>query len=221
MTGVKNMNAETDIRKKLSYSSFTIDRVRKQFGIRLGLKELFNDVEPVPPSDFLRTVLRRSSSLFLFSEKARSEFIIAPVLLEIREILNQRISIYSGMSLDVSPEEGLQGICDFIITGTPPFPTVQSPLVMIVEAKRNAVEEGLGQCAAEMIAARRLNQEDEQPYTTVYGCVTTGELWQFLQLDEDRNLLIDPAKVYIEHIDRILGILSAMGSSAVKNQIEK
>ncbi len=215
------MNAETDIRKKLSYSSFTIDRVRKQFGIRLGLKELFNDVEPVPPSDFLRTVLRRSSSLFLFSEKARSEFIIAPVLLEIREILNQRISIYSGMSLDVSPEEGLQGICDFIITGTPPFPTVQSPLVMIVEAKRNAVEEGLGQCAAEMIAARRLNQEDEQPYTTVYGCVTTGELWQFLQLDEDRNLLIDPAKVYIEHIDRILGILSAMGSSAVKNQIEK
>jgi len=213
------MNEETE-QKKLSYSAFTMDMVRKKFNIRLALKQLFDDAEPVLPSDFLRTVLHRSSSLFLFSEKARSEFIIAPVLLEIREILNHTVSIYSGMRLDVSPEEGLQGICDFIITGTPPFPTVQSPLIMLVEAKRNSVEEGLGQCAAEMIAAHRLNQEDELPYSTVYGCVTTGELWQFLQL-EDKNLLIDPAKIYIEHIDRILGILLTMGRSAVKNQIEK
>ena len=220
MKKVKDMNEETDTQKKLSYSAFTMDMVCKKFNIRLALKELFDDIEPVPPSDFLRTMLRRSGSLFLYSEKARSEFIIAPVLLEIREILNHTVSIYSGMRLDVSPDEGLQGICDFIVTGTPPFPTVQSPLIMLVEAKRNAVEEGLGQCAAEMIAAHRLNQEDELSYSTVYGCVTTGELWQFLQL-EDRNLLIDPTKIYIEHIDRILGILLTMGNNTVKNKIEK
>ncbi len=214
------MNGETDTHKNLSYSAFTMDMVCKKFNIRLALKELFGDVEPVPPSDFLRTMLRRSGSLFLYSEKARSEFIIAPVLLEIREILNHAVSIYSGMRLDVSPDEGLQGICDFIVTGTPPFPTVQFPLIMLVEAKRNAVEEGLGQCAAEMIAAHRLNQADELSYNTVYGCVTTGELWQFLQL-EDTNLLIDPAKIYIEHIDRILGILLTMGNSFVKNKIGK
>jgi len=220
MKKVKDMNEETDTQKKLSYSAFTMDMVCKKFNIRLALKELFDDIEPVPPSDFLRTMLRRSGSLFLYSEKARSEFIIAPVLLEIREILNHTVSIYSGMRLDVSPDEGLQGICDFIVTGTPPFPTVQSPLIMLVEAKRNAVEEGLGQCAAEMIAAHRLNQEDELSYSTVYGCVTTGELWQFLQL-EDRNLLIDPTKIYIEHIDRILGILLTMGNNSVKNKIDK
>jgi len=220
MKKVKDMNEETDTQKKLSYSAFTMDMVCKKFNIRLALKELFDDIEPVHPSDFLRTMLRRSGSLFLYSEKARSEFIIAPVLLEIREILNHTVSIYSGMRLDVSPDEGLQGICDFIVTGTPPFPTVQSPLIMLVEAKRNAVEEGLGQCAAEMIAAHRLNQEDELSYSTVYGCVTTGELWQFLQL-EDRNLLIDPTKIYIEHIDRILGILLTMGNNTVKNKIEK
>jgi hypothetical protein len=209
---LKNMNDEIDIQKKLSYSAFTMDMVCRKFNIRLSLKGLFDNVEPVPPSDFLTTILQRSGSLFLYSEKARSEFIIAPVLLEIREILNHTVSIYSGMRLDVSPDEGLQGICDFIITKTPPFPTVQAPLIMLVEAKRNAVEEGLGQCAAEMIAAHRLNQEDELPFSKVYGCVTTGELWQFLQL-EDKNLLIDPTKIYIEHIDRILGILLAMGNS--------
>ncbi|MBF0100974.1 MAG: hypothetical protein HQK77_08710 [Desulfobacterales bacterium] len=203
------MNEEIE-QKKLSYSAFTMDMVRKKFDIRLTLKKLFDDVELVQPSDFLKTVLRRSSDLFLYSEKARSEFIIAPVLLEIREMLNHSISIYSGMRLDVSPEEGLQGICDFIITGTPPFPSVQAPLIMLVEAKRNAVEEGLGQCAAEMIAAHRLNQEDKLLYAPVYGCVTTGELWQFLQLN-DKNLLIDPTKIYIEHIDRILGTLLRIG----------
>lgn len=140
------MNDETDTQKKLSYSAFTMDMVCRKFNIRLSLKGLFDNVEPVPPSDFLTTILQRSGSLFLYSEKARSEFIIAPVLLEIREILNHTVSIYSGMRLDVSPDEGLQGICDFIITKTPPFPTVQAPLIMLVEAKRNAVEEGLGQC---------------------------------------------------------------------------
>lgn len=213
--------SEAEIKnQKLSYSAFTIEMVCKKFGISLSLQNLFNDITPVTPSNFLRETLRRSADLFLLSEKARSEFIVAPVLLEVRELLKHTISIYSGARLDVAIEEGLQGVCDFIITRTPPLPIIQAPLIMLVEAKKNAIEEGLGQCAAEMVAAQRLNQEQGLSHNLIYGCVTTGELWQFLKLN-DKNLLIDPTKIYIEHIDGILGILLKMsGSPASPNLSE-
>lgn len=204
---------EPSAQKKLSYSAFSLDMVLRKFALHLSLHPLFPEMIPVPPSEFLQQSLYRAADLSLLSEKARSEFIVAPILLELRELLHHDISIYSGVRLDVAPDEGLQGICDFIITHTPPFPTIQSPIIVLVEAKKNAIEEGLGQCAAEMIAAQRLNQEDRNPpiSTSVYGCVTTGELWQFLHLD-DKELCIEPAKIYIEHIDKILGTLLKISS---------
>ncbi|MCP4399173.1 MAG: hypothetical protein GY801_17965 [bacterium] len=56
-----------------------------------------------------------------------------------------------------------------------------------------------------------MNQEERPEQTIVYGCVTTGELWQFLQLEE-QELKLDPQKIYIEHIERILGIFVNIGS---------
>jgi hypothetical protein len=201
-----------EIPKKLSYSTLSLDMVRKRFSISIALQDLFSDIAPVSPSDLLKTTLQRAADLSLLSEKARSEFIVAPILLEVREALHHTISIYSGVRLDVSPEEGLQGVCDFIIAKSPPLPTLQAPLIIMVEAKKNDIEEGLGQCAAEMIAAQRFNQEEDPNNTLIYGVVTTGELWQFLQL-EDKNLHIEPTRIYIEHIDKILGILLKMGAS--------
>lgn len=198
---------------KRSYSAFSLDMVRKEFDIRLSLHPLWPDVMPCPPSELLRMTLQRAADLSLLSEKARSEFLVVPILLEARELLQHRISIYSGVRFDVSPDEGLQGVCDFIITQTPPFPTIQSPIVVMVEAKRHAIEDGLGQCAAEMVAAQRVNQEEHSERSIVYGCVTTGELWQFLQL-EQHELRLDPQKIYIEHIDRILGILVNIGAAS-------
>ncbi len=196
--------------RKMSYSAFSLEMVRKKFQITLSLQPLFENVAPIPPSEFLKTALQRASDLAVISEKARAEFIVAPILLEVREVLQHAISIYSGVRLDVAPEEGLQGVCDFIITRTPPFPTVQAPLLVLVEAKRNIVEEGLGQCAAEMVAAQRVNQEEPQGPRIVYGCVTTGEIWQFLRLT-GQELAIDPTKIYIEHIDKVLGVLVRTG----------
>lgn len=198
-------------RKNLSYSTISLDMVRKAFGIKLSLQKLFDDVPPVEPTDLLQKYLQRAATISLISEKARSEFIVAPILLELKEILKNTISIYSGIRLDVSPDEGLQGICDFIISKSPPLPILQAPLIVMVEAKKNDIKSGLGQCAAEMVAAQRFNQEDDQDNTLVYGCVTTGELWNFLKL-EDKELMIEPDKIYIEHIDRILGNLVKMAS---------
>lgn len=196
---------------RLSYSMFSLDLVRRRFGLEIVLQQFFPDNPAIVPTDLLRASLARASTIALISEKARSEFIVAPILLETKEYLQNTISIYSGIRLDVAPAEGLQGVCDFIVSKAPPLPTLQAPLIMMVEAKKNDIEEGLGQCAAEMVAAQRFNQGEVQQSSTVYGCVTTGELWQFLKLSHN-TLYIDPEKVYIEHVDKILGMLVRMAS---------
>ena len=143
----------------------------------------------------------------LVSEKARSEFIVAPVLVFISEALEQPVSVYSGVSFNVEPARGLKGVCDFILSKSPPLPTVQAPvLMMMVEAKKNDVEEGIGQCAAEMVAADIYNRAAGNDTETVYGCVTTGEAWQFLQLTANR-LTIDQSRYFIDNTAKILGVM--------------
>lgn len=192
-----------------SYSAFTLDYIHKHLGFITQMQTLFINIEPITPSEFLYTALQRTESLALSSEKARSEFLIAPILLEVRAYLSSNINIYSGIRFDVTPEEGLQGVCDFIISKSIPVPILQAPLLLIVEAKKNDIDEGLGQCAAEMIAAQRFNHTEGLPDSTVYGCVTTGELWQFLSLQAE-IICIDPHRLFIENTNKILGMLIKM-----------
>lgn len=101
---------------KLSYSSLSLDYVRRQFGLTMKLSAIFHEVAPISPSTWLESSLRRAGPVALISEKARSEFLVAPILLEVKAILEDKVSIYSGIRFDVSSDEGLQGICDFIIS---------------------------------------------------------------------------------------------------------
>ena len=146
--------------------------------------------------DWLHVTLEKGLPIALGSEKARSEFIIAPILLTVRDENQNRIAIYSGQRLDSDPSVGLVGECDFILTNAPALPIIQAPIISIVEAKKNDIESGLGQCAAQMVGAQRVNQREGTGIDTVYGCVTTGETWQFLRLAAT-TLTIDSERYYI------------------------
>jgi hypothetical protein len=157
--------------------------------------------------------LARGTRLALLSEKSRSEFIVVPVLLAARELCGDRLAIYSGQRLDVDPGRGLVGECDFILAVGPAVPPLRSPIATVVEAKKNDVEAGLGQCVAQMVAARAFNAEAGRPATPVFGCVTTGETWQFLRLDGPAALL-DRRRYYLDDVGAILsavlGIVEAV-----------
>lgn len=49
------------------------------------------------------------------------------------------------------------------------------PLLMIAEAKKNDFNQGWAQCLAELIAAQKLNQNQQ----SIYGIVTDGKYWEF------------------------------------------
>lgn len=202
-------STQTKSKRHPSYGDLSFDDVRKQFNLTVARPSLFERIELLEPSQWLREVLEEGVEMSVVSEKARSEFIVAPILLYIREIHHRKISIYSGVKFDVAPERGLRGICDFIVSKGPVLPTVQAPALIMVEAKKNDIEEGLGQCAAEMIAAQIFNREEGNEIPSIYGCVTTGESWQFLRLT-DTHLELDKQRYFLVKIQEILGILNTI-----------
>lgn len=189
----------------MPYTDFTLDAIRQLFSIHIQTTSLFTQVTAATVPLWLTQTLEKGMPFALGSEKARSEFIIVPILLTLRDMSQQKITIYSGQRLEGDPSHGLVGECDFILTTAPPLPIIQSPIISIVEAKKNDIEVGLGQCAAQMIGAQRFNQRDHTGITTIYGCVTTGEAWQFLRLTID-TLDIDSERYYINEVGVILAL---------------
>ena len=193
----------------MSYTDFTLDTMPDLFHLVIQQASLFPNPLPIAAPQWLSETLERGLPLALVSEKARSEFIIAPILLALRELSGNRVSIYSGQRLDGDLQQGLVGECDFIVTNTLPLPIIQSPIISLVEAKKNDIESGLGQCAAQLVGAQRFNQRHETPIEIIYGCITTGEVWQFLKL-AGTHLVIDSDRYYINEMKIILGILCAI-----------
>ncbi len=191
------------------YTDFSLGNALRVFHLAITQNALFPNMQPQEVPAWLRATLDRGLPLALNSEKARSEYIVAPILLALRELSGNRFAIYSGERMDVDAELGLVGECDFILALTPPLPVIQSPIACLVEAKKNDIESGLGQCVAQMIGAQRLNLLDNTGIDTIFGCVTTGETWQFLRLTES-VLTIDSARYYIVELEKILGALLAV-----------
>jgi hypothetical protein len=196
------------ITQSMPYSNFTLERAINQFDLQLTEADFVPDVPRVVPSAALSTMLEGMTlGITPGSEKARSEFIIAPVLLEVWNLLERQISIFSGVEFTVDPSQDLTGICDFLISRSPIQSIVEAPVVVIIEAKKGDINAGLGQCLAEMVAAQHFNARKPRPITTIYGTVTTGTNWRFLQI-ESTQVTIGRQEYSLFPIEHLLGILT-------------
>lgn len=196
----------------MAYSNFTLPAARAAFQLKeVDIAGLFSDIEPVTPSELLTSILARKIPLAtaIGTEKAKSEMIVADVLVELREQLDHRISLFSGIDFNVDDELGLTGVCDFVISLSPVQFDLEAPIIVLVEAKNDNLEIGLGQCVAEMVAAQHFNVEQGNEIPRIYGATTSGVLWRFLKL-EGQELQIDMLPYQIERCDKVLGILSSM-----------
>jgi hypothetical protein len=194
----------------MSYSEFTtLDKVQKIFNLSITEDQnLFADTKGVNVSDYLQQTLKEYLPLAtaINTEKARSEFLIAPVLAELRRQANYQISLFSGTDFDVDKEKGLSSYCDYIISCSKEQYFIDRPVVAIVEAKNENIKGGLGQCIAEMVAAQIFNKNQEHLLAGIYGVVSTGTVWKFLVL-KDNLVLIDSQEYYINEVDKVLAIM--------------
>ncbi len=193
----------------MSYSNFTLAKVKADFGLTVDeTQNLFADTEVIKPSEIFTVILQDYIPLAtaIGTEKARSEFLIAPILSEVRRQLNNQISLFSGTDFNVDIEKGLIGYCDFLLSASREQFFINAPVMTIVEAKNENIIGGLGQCVAEMLAAQLFNQRQEKEVPVIYGAVTTGTIWRFITFRE-HNVCIDLVEYYINQPDKILGIL--------------
>ncbi|MFM7561190.1 hypothetical protein [Cylindrospermopsis raciborskii] len=195
----------------MSYSNFSLDKIEDQLGINIQeCPYILKDVQPQPVSDRLKDTLEYNLPLALEigTEKARSEMIIAPILIEVRRTLGSEISLFSGREFNIDYKLGLTGFCDFLVSRSPSQLIIKAPAVIIVEAKNDNIQSGLGQCIAQMYAAQIFNQSHNASINAVYGSVTTGTNWKFLQL-VDKVVSVDVNEYFLNDLSLILGLLRA------------
>jgi len=193
----------------MSYSQFSLETVEQAFGLSIIEKlDIFTAIPEVPISNFLKQCLEYNTPLALeiATEKARSEMIIAPILIELKQQFVSKISLFSGREFNVDSQQGLIGYCDFIITKSPSQLLIKSPVAVIVEAKNDNIQSGLGQCIAEMVAAQIFNQRQDRGNGWIYGAVTTGTNWKFMRLLA-AVVEIDPNEYFLNNINKLMGIL--------------
>lgn len=161
----------------MAFSNFTLPAAVDQFGLTMTSQSLFGDVPPVDAGPAVRQFLETFGQLALGinTEKARSEWMIAPVLGEMWARSRRTIYLLSGVDFTVDKGEGLSGVVDFMVGRGPQVSFVPaSPILAVVEAKNESIPGGQGQCAAEMVAALRFNQNAKNDIEVVYGVVTNG-----------------------------------------------
>jgi hypothetical protein len=194
----------------MAYSDFkTIEDTKQKLEVQVTSEaSLFQAVTPITPSDRLQELLAEQVPLALNinTEKARSELIISPLLLELRQQLNHLISLFFGIDFGVDSSQGLNGFCDYLLSHSPDQIFPEAPVVCVVEAKNENIKLGYGQCIAEMIAAQTFNDLRGNAIPQILGIVTTGSNWKFLRY-RDQVVTIYFHEYFINQTEQILGIL--------------
>jgi hypothetical protein len=196
-------------RNTKSYSKFTYDDL-SALGLSVIIVNLFEGevIAPIQPSMVLSENLNDAVEVSLDTEKARSEFLIAPILRELQKNNKTVFSIYSGFNFDVDAAKGLQGFCDYLLVKLPLRPVPTSPIIAVVEAKLSgSLAAAIPQCVAEMYASRLWNEKRGKPIQVIYGIITNGESWLFLRYKEGVVIEVDKKTYFLENIENILGIL--------------
>jgi hypothetical protein len=200
----------------MPYSDFDLRTARERLGLTLREDvDLFASTPEAEVPSRLREFLDEWSpaALAMNTEKARSEMIIAPILMETVRASAHRLNLFSGITFDVDRDRGLTGVCDYLLARSPERFFLSHPVVAVVEAKREDIPSGLGQCVAAMVGARTFNERAGLPPAPVFGAVTTGNNWRFVKLDGN-IVWIDRPEYYLHQVGKLLGILSGMAATA-------
>ena len=195
-------------REDMAFRDFRFPQVQKDLGLTVHDADLFASTPAYSMAPELAAFIQYAVALAAANgtEKAKSEFVIAPVLVELRRALHDCFHLFSGLEWEVDRDRGLNGYCDFLLTKGESQYILGAPFVAVVEGKNDLVRPGLGQCIAAMYAAQVANQQAKTAIASVHGVVSTGSAWKFLRL-QGTVVTIDIPEYYIDNLPKIMGIL--------------
>ena len=194
----------------MAFSDFkTIPEVLERFRITYTTKDFVHieEISGTPSEQFLEEFEFCIQNIDVFaSEAARCEAIIFPVLKEIYKPYAENYALWIKKA--ITYDETLNGTPDYLIATRSELglPVVGTPLIILVEAKKNDFDQGWGQCLSELVAAQRINEDTDFP---VYGIVSDGTLWQFGRLVGD-TFTRNRTSVTMDNLPVLFGAIDAV-----------
>ena len=192
----------------MAFSDFkTISEVQEKFRIKYTSNDFFGVETKNPSEQFLQELEFSREYIDVFaSEGSRCEVVIFPILREVYKDYAENYGLWVKKS--ITYDETLSGTPDYLIATRSELgmTVVGTPLVMLVEAKKNDFEQGWGQCLAELVAAQKINDDSDFP---VYGIVTDGKLWEFGQLVGD-TFIQNRTNFTIDNLPILFGAMNSV-----------
>ena len=192
----------------MAYGDFTLDSIEKQFGVKARTQQIFGKIKAIKASKYLLNDIKEAQTFPLRSEKSKSEWVVTPILKELRRSNGTFFTVYSGEFLNVDMATGLNGECDFIISKDIGTYTISYPILQVVEAKKGDIDLGIAQCSAQMLGAKLYNDQKGTPVEVIYGCVTNGRDYLFLKLSD--KIIIDTQTYSLSKLGELLGVFQTI-----------
>lgn len=173
----------------MAYGTFnSVTEVATKFDIKVDKETTFVNTKNIEIPNILFSMIEKKlrDRINYVSEYAICETMIRPILDIIAE--NSPLKIWSHVAYNVDKEKGLIGEPDYLIALKNKYGGMATPVLCVIEAKKENFDEGWTQALAEMVASSILGA------TTCYGIVTTGAFWQFGKL-ENGVFIIDPVSI--------------------------
>lgn len=117
----------------------------------------------------------------LTTEAARRELLIAPILVDVIYYTHAQLRIEYPLTVT----DQLKGSLDYYLYKSHKF--------LVIEAKNADLSRGFTQLAVELIA---LDKWDDSGVPLLYGAVTTGDIWQFGQLNRENKQITQDVNFY-------------------------
>jgi hypothetical protein len=147
------------------------------------------------------------------NEIAICETIISPILNVVSK--HNNLPLWSHVRFDISDEEGLVGVPDYLVASASDIGTTfKKPVICVAEAKKDNFNEGWAQLLAEMIAVQRYNQDEKMD---IYGIVTSGDIWKFGKLKEKTLTMEVIPFSALENLQKLFNIVNWLFYEAGKN----
>ena len=203
----------------MAFSDFKrISEVQEKFRIKYTASDFFKSEEAVPSAQFLEEFRFTMENVNVFSSEAsRCEALIFPIL---RETYKAYVDTYAlWIREPIIYDETLNGTPDYLVATKSELgmTVIGTPLIMLVEAKKNDFEQGWGQCLAELVAAQKINDDLGVP---VYGIVTDGAWWQFGKL-VGNTFTQNRTNFSIDHLPDLFGAINAVFKEASEGTVEQ
>lgn len=185
--------------KKKNFSSFNYAEAFRQLDL-LDLISWKIAVEPLEPSAFFQERLQRLEQSFDLQSYEESKKLLIDAICEEAILATDRLRIWKGAQLE---SDVLAGYVDYLVAERKRF--LDTPLLCIIEAKKDDFEKGLAQCLVEMQTCQWQNRQANR-HIDVFGIVTNGTTWQFYKLATTGEVYESPPYA-IGEMNRVLGLL--------------